>query len=119
MSSANEHIAKKWFDAFNAQDLVSLLVLYDDDATHYSPKLKLRMPQTNGFVSGKKALQSWWMDAFERLPSLHYTPTTLTADHNRVFIEYTRHVENEPDMPIAEVLEIKDGKIVASRVYHG
>jgi hypothetical protein len=34
-------------------------------------------------------------------------------------MEYIRRVAGEPDMLIAEVLEIKDGKIVASRVYHG
>lgn len=34
-------------------------------------------------------------------------------------MEYTRKVEKEPDMLVAEVLEIKDGLIIASRVYHG
>ena len=30
-----------------------------------------------------------------------------------------RYAPGEPDMPVAEVLEVKGGKIVASRVYHG
>ena len=34
-------------------------------------------------------------------------------------MEYTRKVEGENDMEIGEVLEIKNGKIVFSRVYHG
>jgi hypothetical protein len=34
-------------------------------------------------------------------------------------MEYTRQVANEDDMLVAEVLEIKDEKIVFSRVYHG
>ena len=34
-------------------------------------------------------------------------------------MEYIRRVDNEPDMLVAEVLEIKNGLIVASRVYHG
>jgi hypothetical protein len=34
-------------------------------------------------------------------------------------MEYIRQVENETDMQIAEVLEVKNGKIIASRVYHG
>jgi hypothetical protein len=34
-------------------------------------------------------------------------------------MEYIRTVANEPDMLVAEVLEIKDGLISASRVYHG
>jgi hypothetical protein len=34
-------------------------------------------------------------------------------------MEYMRQVEGEADLLVAEVLEIKDGKIVFSRVYHG
>ena len=115
----NISIATKWFEAFNEHDLEKLLSLYHNEAKHYSPKLKIRQPETNGFVSGKAALRAWWQDAFSRLPTLSYTPTTLTANNERVFMEYIRRVENEPEMLVAEVLEIKDGFIVASRVYHG
>ena len=34
-------------------------------------------------------------------------------------MEYTRKVEGEQDMEIGEVLQITDGKIVFSKVYHG
>ena len=34
-------------------------------------------------------------------------------------MEYIRQVENEEDMLVAEVLDIRDGKIIFSRVYHG
>jgi hypothetical protein len=112
-------IARKWFDAFNTHNLEALLSLYHDEARHYSPKLKVRQPETNGFVTGKPALRIWWQDAFDRLPSLHYRCTTLTADNNRVFMEYVRSVDGEPDMLVAEVLEISTGAIIASRVYHG
>jgi hypothetical protein len=37
-----QSIAFKWFDAFNNHQLEQLLSLYDDDAEHYSPKLKIR-----------------------------------------------------------------------------
>lgn len=114
-----EAIAIKWFDAFNTHDLEKLLALYHNDAKHYSPKLKIRKPKTNGLVQGKNTLREWWQDAFDRLPTLNYTYTTLTANNQRVFMEYIRKVENEEDMPVAEVLEVKDGLIVASRVYHG
>ena len=115
----NLTIATKWFEAFNEHALEKLLALYHNDAAHYSPKLKIRQPETNGLVRGKDALRAWWQDAFDRLPTLLYNPTTLTANNERVFMEYIRKVGNEPDMLVAEVLEIKDGLIVASRVYHG
>ncbi len=114
-----EQIALKWFEAFNEHDLEKLLALYDDSAEHYSPKLKIRQPETKGLITGKTALRTWWQDAFIRLPSLHYTVTKLTASTDRVFMEYIRQVNSEPDMLVAEVLEVKNGMIIASRVYHG
>jgi len=112
-------IAMRWFEAFNEHDLEKLLSLYSDTAQHYSPKLKIRRPETNGLVSGKDALREWWQDAFERLPTLHYAPTSFTANEDRIFMEYVRMVDGEEDMLIGEVLEVKNGVIVASRVYHG
>ena len=119
MSNQLEQIAVKWFDAFNTKNLEQLLALYDDEAQHFSPKLKIRQPETNGLIIGKEAMRVWWQDAFDRLPKLHYKVTSLTANTNRVFMEYIRQVEHEEDMLVAEVLEIKNGKIVFSRVYHG
>ncbi|MCE3279534.1 MAG: nuclear transport factor 2 family protein [Bacteroidetes bacterium] len=118
-SKENIQIAKDWFDAFNTHDLEALLRLYSDEAKHFSPKLKIRKPETNGYVQGTNALREWWKEAFERLPSLNYNYTSLTADDERVFMEYIRKVDGEEDMLVAEVLEITEGVIVASRVYHG
>ena len=118
-SQENEAIALKWFEAFNTHNLEALLSLYHNDAKHFSPKLKIRKPETNGLVCGKNALREWWQDAFDRLPTLNYTYTTLTANSDRVFMEYIRKVAGEAEMLVSEVLEIRDGLIVASRVYHG
>ena len=112
-------IATKWFDAFNAHNLEALLSLYRNDAVHYSPKLKVRQPETEGLIKGKDALRSWWKDAFDRLPGLHYEVLTLTSDDDRIFMEYKRQTPGEPDMMVAEVLEVTNGLIIASRVYHG
>lgn len=114
-----QSIAFKWFEAFNKKELEKLLSLYDDEAQHFSPKLKIRQPETNGLIIGKEAMRIWWQDAFDRLPSLHYKVTSLTANSDRVFMEYIRQVTNEEDMLVAEVLEVREGKIIASRVYHG
>lgn len=115
----HKQIAVKWFDAFNKHDLEKLLSLYDDNAQHYSPKLKIRKPETQGLIKGKSALREWWQDAFERLSSLQYEVIKLTADEEQVFMEYIRHVEGEEDLSVGEVLQIKNGLIIFSRVYHG
>jgi len=114
-----KNIANLWFKAFNEQNLDDLLSLYDESAQHYSSKLKIREPRTNGLIKGKDALRNWWKDCFERLPTLRYQVNKLTADSEQVFMEYTRKVQGEDDMEIGEILEIKEGKIIFSRVYHG
>lgn len=115
----NLSIAHAWFEAFNSHNLEKLLSLYDEDAEHYSPKLKIKHPETNGLIKGKNELNTWWQEAFNNLPTLHYKVTSLTANDHRVFMEYVRSVANEPDMLVGEILEINEGKIIASRVYHG
>lgn len=114
----NLTIAKKWFEAFNQHNLEDLLSLYDENAEHFSPKLKIRKPETQGLIKGKNELRIWWQDAFDRLPTLQYKTTSLTSNEERVCMEYIRQVENEENMLVAEVLEIKNRKIVFSRVYH-
>jgi hypothetical protein len=111
--------AKRWFDAFNEHNLDNLLALYSAYAQHYSPKLKLRSPETGGLIAGKAELRVWWQESFTRLPSLKYVPTRFIADDSSVFMEYDRFVEGEPVLKVGEVLEIRDGLIISSRVYHG
>jgi heme-degrading monooxygenase HmoA/limonene-1,2-epoxide hydrolase len=106
-------IAESWLACFARRDLDGLLALYADDATHTSPKIGARQ------IRGKAAMRAWWQDAFDRLPSLRYEPTAITADARRVYMEYVRKVDGEPDLSVAEVLDVEGGKIVASRVFHG
>src|SRR5689334_4283147 len=105
-------IAKKWLAAFNSHDLNALLALYHDEAEHFSPKLKVRKPETNGLIKGKAAMREWWKDAFERLPELAYEEIALTDNDTRVFMEYKRVVPGEEDMIVAEVLEIENDLII-------
>lgn len=120
MSTAiNLQIANRWMLAFNEHNLEMLLSLYHNEAFHFSPKLLIRLPETKGLIKGKVAMNSWWKDAFDRLPTLTYLPTNFIANDSMVFMEYLRKVKGEDDLKVGEVLEIKDGLIVASRVYHG
>ncbi|MBI3725887.1 nuclear transport factor 2 family protein [bacterium] len=115
----NREIARAWLAAWNARDLDRLLALYSEDAVHTSPKLRVKRPETKGEVRGKRALRDWWQDSFDRLPGLRYEEIALTSDDSRVFMEYVRRAPGDADMVVAEVLEVQQGKIVASRVYHG
>lgn len=120
MSAAlNADIARAWLAAFNAHDVDALVALYADDATHTSPKIRALHPDTAGKLVGKPALAAWWHDANRRLPGLRYEPSAIIADDARVIIEYVRHAPDAAPMPVAEAFDVRGGKIVASRVYHG
>ena len=112
-------LANAWISAFNNHNIENLLDLYADDAEHYSPKLKIKHPETNGWVKGKLSLRTWWEDAFTRIPTLHYELKNLLVDENQVLMEYLRKADGEADMMVAELLLIGNGRIIRSKVYHG
>jgi limonene-1,2-epoxide hydrolase len=114
----NLAVGRAWMDAFNRHDVDALVALYAEACTHTSPKIRALHPDTGGALRGRAALAAWWKESNARLPGLRYELTSLTADEERVFVEYLRHA---PDgvSPVAEVFEVREGKIVASRVYHG
>jgi limonene-1,2-epoxide hydrolase len=117
--SDNLSLARAWLVAFNAHDVDGLVSLYAERCTHTSPKIRALHPESGGALHGKPALAAWWRDANARLPNLRYECVAMTANEDRVFIEYIRHAPNEPPMPVAEVFDVSDSRIVASRVYHG
>lgn len=115
----NKLIAYEWIRAFNEHDLQKLLSLYDEQAVHYSPKLRARLPESSGIINGKPALHNWWKDAFERLPSLRYELKNTIVSDQAVFMEYIRLANGEEPLAVGEVLETRNGLIICSRVYHG
>jgi steroid delta-isomerase-like uncharacterized protein len=118
-ATTNLGVARAWLEAFNAHDVDALVALYADDATHTSPKIRALHPDTGGKLVGKAALAAWWRDANRRLPGLRYEATAIVADDARAIIEYLRHAPGEAPLPVAEAFDVRDGRIVASRVYHG
>lgn len=114
----NKVIAQKWFDAFNRHDLESLLGLYSENAIHFSPKLLIKHPETEGLIKGKPELRKWWKESFDNLPSLKYFPELIICEGENVFMKYKRTVDGQNDLIVGETLRIVDGVIVESRVYH-
>jgi hypothetical protein len=115
----NERIARAWLEAFIRGDVAALVDLYADACTHTSPKIRVAHPQSGGRLVGKPALTAWWTDALETIAGLRYEATAVTANDARVVLEYVRYADDAPPLPVAEVFDIDDGKVVASRVYHG
>jgi len=112
-------LARRWLGCFESKDVDALVSLYAADARHCSPKLRTLRPDTGGCVQGRAGLRAWWADAFRRLPDLRYVETRITAQPDRVVLEYVRTVPGEADLLVAEVFDVKAGLIQESRVYHG
>lgn len=112
----NEALAQQWIAAFNEHHIEHLLALYHEDAVHFSPRLLATQPETNGQISGHSAFRAWWQGAFDRMPDLSYSLKTLIANEDKVFLEYIRRTQGEPDLLVGELLEIAGDKIIRSRV---
>ena len=119
LTSTHEQIARIWIAAFNAYDVDGLIALYAEDATHTSPKIRALYPETSGKLVGRAAIEMWWRGAIGRTPGLRYGETAITANDVRVVLEYTRYADGQEDMFVSEAFDICDGRIVASRVFHG
>ena len=119
MNHPHEQIARTWLLAFNAYDVDALIALYADEATHTSPKIRALYPETGGRLVGKAAIEAWWRGAIGRTPGLRYEETAITASDARVVLEYTRYADGQEDIFVCEAFDIRDGRIVASRVFHG
>ncbi|MFO0547478.1 MAG: NUDIX domain-containing protein [Polyangiaceae bacterium] len=118
-TSSLEAIARRWLACWRHRDVEALVGLYDVDAVHISPKLRDQKPETRGEIRGHAALRAWWQGAMDRLPNLQYVERRLTASGDRVFMEYDRVCPPDPTMLVAELLVVRDGRIVESRVFHG
>jgi hypothetical protein len=116
---SNTEIANLWFEAFNTRNINLLLSLYDDNAQHFSPKLLIALPHTQGFIKGKVAMHVWWQQAFDTIPGLHYQMITLITNPSHIFFEYIRQANDAADLRVGELLEVSEGLIVSSRVFHG
>jgi heme-degrading monooxygenase HmoA/ketosteroid isomerase-like protein len=106
-------IAERWLACLGRQDVDGMVELYADDSTHWAPRL------SQSPLVGREALRAWWNDTFKKWPSLGYELLSITADASRVAVAFTRKIAGEPDIEIAHIFEIADGKIASSRVFYG
>ena len=114
----NIFVGRHWIDAFNRKEFERLIALYWDHATHYSPRLEKQRPETKGLITGKPEIREYYGKILSSpaYATLHYEPTSITADDDDAYLEYVRSLAGEQDLPASEVLKILDGKIIASRV---
>ena len=61
-------------------------------------------------------MRDWWQGAFDKMPTLRYHPIEIREEKDIVFLEYKRKVDGEAEQIVKEYLQVKDGRIVFSKV---
>jgi len=116
-----KHIFQAWDEALGAKDLDASMALYHSDATLESPLVCHLLGTEEGVVRGRDALRAFVERVFaHQPPERRRFRTGFLTDGTRVTWEYPRQtVDDEPQMDIVEVMEIRDGLIQHHRVYWG
>ncbi len=110
-------VAARWILHFNAHDVTSLVELYADGGRHTSPRVRELHPETEGHLVGREALAEWWETSLRQTPGLHYETLAIVGDDSRAFVEYIRRAPGEPDTVVVERFDVRNGRIVSSRVF--
>jgi hypothetical protein len=104
---------------FNMHDVNSHVQLYSEEGRHSSPRIRDLHPTSDGELIGRSELARWWEGSLLRSPELRYETLTIVADDATAFVEYIRRAPGEPDTVVVERFDVRDGKIVSSRVFLG
>ncbi len=87
--------AQAWADAWNRRDVEAVLAHFSEDTLFRSP----RAPAIagTGYLNGKAALRSYWMQAVARIEQLHFTVDDVLFDPERrcVQIEYRAQLNDQ------------------------
>ncbi len=120
-----QQIAESMFAAFNRHDVEAMAALYSDDAFIDSPDF-------DAPKRGQQAIREIYTKYFRQTPNIRNEVKSITACGDKVFVEFVSSgtIENPPSyappqmkgkkfaVKIANVLEIKNGKIVRDVIYY-
>lgn len=117
---AKEHV-KKWINAWNNQELDTLLEMYSDDVQFSSPKVKIVFPdRKSSQLSNKKELEEYWTLALrEKYPKLKFEAKEVIVHDNIIVLEYFASLNGIDRTLVMEKFEFKDNKIIRSSVFYG
>lgn len=116
-----EHVFQAWDEALGAKDLGASMALYHSDATLESPLVCHLLGTEEGIVRGRDALRRFVERVYQHQPPQRRRfRTGFLTDGTRLTWEYPRQTpDDDPQMDIVEVMEIRDGLIQHHRVYWG
>lgn len=110
---------RRWQAAWEARDAARVAALYDQRATHTSPRVAQLIPEVGGTtVHGRAAIQEYVDRALATRRELRFEIVALTETETRSVVEYRRHADGAPVSHVVEVLEWDGGRLLATRVFH-
>lgn len=120
MTMTPEALYQAWAKAFADRDLEAVLALYTPDATLESPLVNNLLGTERGVVEGREALRRFFGIILESTPPLKNRHRANFFTDGRVMMwEYPRVTPAGEQTDMAEVMELKDGRIHRHRIYWG
>ena len=101
--------ARDWIAAWNDHDLEAVLAHYSDDIVFHSPRIAAVMGGVSSLVSGKDALEAYWLRALAQAPKLYFELDRILIGSDALTLIYTNH----RDQMTAETFVFgTDGKVI-------
>ncbi|TGD85470.1 nuclear transport factor 2 family protein [Mycolicibacterium sp. CH28] len=100
--------SERWVAAWNAHDIESVLLHFDDDVVFTSPVAAKLLPHTAGVIRGKAALRDYWTRALQHVGNLHFEVEGVYAGIDTIVINY----RNQDGGQVNEILRFKDGQVI-------
>ncbi|BBY62145.1 nuclear transport factor 2 family protein [Mycolicibacterium helvum] len=97
-----------WVAAWNAHDVESVLVHFDDNVVFTSPVAAKLLPHTAGVIRGKSALRDYWISALQHVANLHFVVEGVYDGIDTIVINY----RNQDGGQVNEILRFADGLVI-------
>ena len=123
--SAQDQCARvhaQWHEYAVARDTDKLLALYAEDAVLESPLVSAILDVESGALKGHAQIYRFFSEGVKRRPNhlvRWFRTEKFLTDGATLMWEYPRETPAGEQVDILEVMEIKDGKIAAHRIYWG
>lgn len=123
--SAQECLAiyERWHTFARDRDVPALLELYADDAVLESPLVEAILEDVpSGELRGRDEIARFLTEGTKRRPNelvRWYRDGRYLCDGELLFWEYPRITPDGEQIDIAEVMEVRNGRIAQHRIYWG
>ncbi|MGB0930105.1 MAG: nuclear transport factor 2 family protein [Chitinophagales bacterium] len=85
-----QQLAHQWIAAWNNHDLAAIMGCYAESIEHTSPKIAAYFNMADSTLRNKALLESYFKQALQKNPTLHFDLQHVLEGHNSVVLIYKR-----------------------------